>query len=186
MKSYKTGVFFAVLLSCFPLDKFQKEIEEKVEKVENEKILEIEFNEILPYIKATLEGLGFVVKIEEKHLLVTFPKTLPRKDFQLYAVGKEGDRYFNLTEEILYPNPVVEVHCVLLEVIGGKTLVKIKPIFEAFKKDLYYKVSQKDTPLKDKDYYEIEGEFINCVSLGKLEKEFFSLLETKIKEKIDN
>lgn len=162
--------YLLLLSGCFLFQHRYTYSVAQIEGVKSDTTFNVSPDEILIAISEALLDMGFEIEREQKDLVVTFPLYIEKEDFGKYAVERVGDGYEPVKEGALYDNPSVELHCVVIPLMGG-VRVKVKTIFEAFRKDILYRETS-DKGIS-KGYYEIEGDFIECRSTGRTERALF-------------
>lgn len=150
----------------------------EIEGVMNDTIFNVSVEEILPVIEEALIDMGFQLEREQEDLIVTFPLYIEKENFGKYAAEKVNKGYEPVRSDVLYSDPSIELHCVIIPVEEG-TRVRVKTIFEAYSKVLFYK----ETPGKSitEGYHEFEGDLIECKSTGRTERALFDRLSESLK-----
>ncbi|MBI4721817.1 MAG: hypothetical protein HY769_02260 [Candidatus Stahlbacteria bacterium] len=172
------------LCSCFLFPYTCTYSKAEIENVKTDSIFYSPSAEILPALKKVLVDMGFEIAQEQEDLIVAFPLEIEGANFGKYAVEKRNNGYEPVKESELYGESSVEVHCVIIPTGRGATYgatsngtkIRVKTSFVAFRKDILYR----ETPGKaePKTYSEIEGDFIECRSTGRIERTIFTNLLT--------
>jgi hypothetical protein len=158
---------FLVLGGCFLFQHQYTYSRADIEGVRRDTVFDAEVDEILIATRVALLDMGFQVETELKDLVVTFPMHIEEESFGDYAVERAYEGYEPVRADALYQGGSMEVHCVITPDKEG-VKVRIKTLFQAFRKDLFYRAStDKDTQL---GHDEIEGDFIECRSTGRTER----------------
>lgn len=152
----------------------------QIEGIMRDTVFSVSVEEVLSAIKEALLDMEFEIEREQRDLIVTFPLRIEKEKFCKYAVKRKGGGYEPIKKEVLYDVPYIEIHCVIIPLLGG-VRVKLKTLFEAFYKDILYR--ETSNKLNNRGYYEIEGDFIECRSTGRIERILFNriseILNTK-------
>jgi hypothetical protein len=160
-------VLVSLLTGCFLFQHQYTYSRAEIEGVRRDTVFDAEVDEILIATRAALLDMGFQIERELKDLIITFPMPIDEEGFGDYAVERAYEGYEPVLADALYPGGSMEVHCVITPDEEG-VKIRIKTLFQAFRKDIFYRASTDEDLQLGHD--EIEGDFIECRSTGRTER----------------